>query len=41
LGDFNAKVGKERIFKPSIENDILHEIGNDNCVRIIGVLTEI
>jgi hypothetical protein len=26
LGDFNAKVGKEDIFKPTIENENLHEI---------------
>jgi hypothetical protein len=28
LGDFSAKVGKEDIFKPTIRNDSLHEIGN-------------
>jgi hypothetical protein len=30
LGDFNAKVGMEEIFKPAIGNENLHEIGNDN-----------
>jgi hypothetical protein len=30
LGDFNAKVGKEDIFKPTIGNENLHEISNDN-----------
>jgi hypothetical protein len=30
LGDFNAKVGRENIFKPTIGNDSLHEISNDN-----------
>jgi hypothetical protein len=30
LGDFNAKVGREDIFKPTIGNGSLHEIINDN-----------
>jgi exonuclease III len=30
LGDFNAKVDKEGIFTPTIGNDSLQEIGNDN-----------
>jgi exonuclease III len=30
LGDFNAKVGKEDIFKPIIGNESLHEASNDN-----------
>jgi hypothetical protein len=32
LGDFNAKVGRENIFKPTIRNGSLHEISNDNGV---------
>jgi exonuclease III len=32
LGDFNAKVGKEDIFKPRIGNEGLHEISNNNGV---------
>jgi endonuclease/exonuclease/phosphatase family metal-dependent hydrolase len=32
LGDFNAKVVKEHIFKPAIGNEISHEISNDNGV---------
>jgi hypothetical protein len=33
LGDFNAKVGREDIFKPIIGNKSLHEARNDNGVR--------
>jgi hypothetical protein len=33
LGDFNAKVGREDIFKPTIGNDSSHEISNDNGVK--------
>ena len=30
LGDFNAKVGRENIFKPTIGNGSLHQDSNDN-----------
>jgi exonuclease III len=33
LGDFNAKVSREDIFKPAIENESSHKIGNDNGVK--------
>jgi hypothetical protein len=39
LGDFNAKVGKEDIFKPTIENESSHEISYDNTVSIINFAT--
>jgi hypothetical protein len=39
LGDFNAKVGREDIFKPTIRNESLHEIGNDNGVRLVNFAT--
>jgi exonuclease III len=29
LGDFNARVRREDIFKPTIGNESLHEISND------------
>jgi hypothetical protein len=32
LGDFNAKMGKEDTFKPTIGNESLQEISNDNGV---------
>jgi hypothetical protein len=36
LGDFNAKVGREDIFKPTNWNESLHEINNDNGVRVVN-----
>jgi hypothetical protein len=39
LGDFNAEVGREDIFRPTIRNDSLHEISNDNGVRIVNFAT--
>jgi hypothetical protein len=39
LGDFNAKVGREDIFKPAIGNESLHEISNDNGVRLVNFAT--
>jgi exonuclease III len=39
LGDFNAKLGRENIFKPTIGNEGLHEISNDNGVRIVNYAT--
>jgi hypothetical protein len=32
LGDFNAKLGRENIFKPIIGNESLHQDSNDNVV---------
>jgi len=39
LGDFNAKVGKENIFKPTTGNDSLQQGSNDNDVRIVNFAT--
>jgi len=36
LGDFNAKVRKENIFKPTIRNECLHQKSNDNAVKIVN-----
>jgi hypothetical protein len=39
LGVFNAKVGKEDIFKPIIDNESQHEASNDNGVRVVNFAT--
>jgi hypothetical protein len=39
LGDFNAKVGRDDIFKPIIGNESLHEASNDNGVRVVNFAT--
>ena len=39
LGDLNAKVGRENIFKPTIGNDSLHQDSNDNGVRLVNFAT--
>jgi hypothetical protein len=36
LGDFNAKVGREYIFKLTIGNESLHEINSDNGVGVVN-----
>ena len=36
LGDFNAKVGRENIFKPTIGKESLHQDSNDNEVRTVN-----
>jgi hypothetical protein len=39
LGNFISKVGREDIFNPAIGNKSLHEISNDNGVRIVNFAT--
>jgi hypothetical protein len=39
MGDFNAKVEREDIFKPIIGNESLHEASNDNRVRVVNFAT--
>jgi hypothetical protein len=39
LGDFIAKVGREDVFKPTLENESLQEINNDNGIRVVHFAT--
>jgi exonuclease III len=39
LGDLNTKVGKKDTSKPTIGNESLHQVSNDNCVRIVNFAT--
>jgi exonuclease III len=39
LGDLNAKVGREDIFKLTVGNESLHEISNNNGVRVVNFAT--
>ena len=39
LGDFNAKVGKENIFKLTVWNESPHRDSNDNWVGIVNFAT--
>jgi len=39
LGNFNAKLGREDIFKLTIGNERLHKDSNDNNVRIVNFAT--
>jgi hypothetical protein len=39
LGDFNAKVCREDIIKPTNGNESSHEISNDNGVREVNFST--
>jgi hypothetical protein len=36
LEDFNAKVGRENIFKNTVGNESFHQNSNDNGVRIVN-----
>jgi hypothetical protein len=38
LGDFNAGVGRENIFKPTIGEKSLHQDSNDNGVRLVNLV---
>jgi len=39
LGEFNAKVGRDDIFKPTNGNESLHQDSNDNGVRVVNFAT--
>ena len=39
LGDFNANVWRENIFKPTAENESQCQDSNDNGVRIVYFVT--
>jgi hypothetical protein len=39
LSDFNAKVGRKNIFKPTVRNESLHETSNDSGVSIVNFAT--
>ena len=41
LGHFNAKEGRENIFKPTIGNESLHQDSNDNGLGIVNFATSI
>ena len=36
FGDFNTKVGRENIFKPTIGQESLHQDNNDNLVKLVN-----
>ena len=36
LGEFDAKLGTEDIFKPTIRNESLHQDNNENYFRIVN-----
>jgi hypothetical protein len=37
LADFNSRLGREDILKSKIGNESLHEISNENGVRVVNV----
>jgi hypothetical protein len=39
IGEFNEKLGRENIFKPTIGKESLHKDSNDNGVRIVNFAT--
>jgi len=39
IEDFNVKVERENIFKPTIGNESLHQDDNDNGARVVNFAT--
>jgi hypothetical protein len=39
LGDFNAKLVRDNIFKPTTGNDRLHQDSNDDGVTVVNFST--
>jgi hypothetical protein len=39
LGDFKAKVGREDFFKLIIGSESLHEVSNENGIRVVNFAT--
>jgi hypothetical protein len=39
VGGFNAKVGRENIFKPTIGNESLRQVSKDNGDKIVKFVT--
>ena len=39
LGEFNAKVGRENTFKPTMGNESIHQDSNDDEVGIVNNTT--
>jgi hypothetical protein len=39
LGDFSVKVRRKNVFQLTLGNESLHQVGNDNYVKIVNFAT--